>query len=115
MFDIKRIIKAAQYSKAGFIVAWQEEKAFRDDTALVILGLGVSSAYSNTLLEFFISLLSLILLLIVELLNTGLENLADKISMDFCAYCKAAKDLGSAAVFLILIFVFSYHTFLIVT
>ena len=84
---------------AGMRAAWINEAAFRQECvlALVLTPLGVwlgRSAVEHALL-----IGSLLLVIVVELLNSGIEAAVDRISMDRHSLAGRAKDLGSAAVF----------------
>lgn len=113
MLNIKRILNASKYSVQGLRAAWNEEKAFRDDLVVCAICLGLTFSFANSYEQVFISILSLVLLLVTELLNTGIESLADKVSPEFCEFCKVAKDVGSAAVMLVLVYIFFFHLYLI--
>jgi diacylglycerol kinase (ATP) len=98
--DRKRILRAFSHSTHGFIAAWQNEQAFRQEviTGLILFpALFISSA--NTIWK-VVLFLSFLLLLIVELLNSAVEAIADRVSYERNPLIKNAKDMGSAAVFL---------------
>ena len=95
----RRIVNATFFSMAGMRAAWINEAAFRQECvlALVLTPLGVwlgRSAVEHALL-----IGSLLLVIVVELLNSGIEAAVDRISMDRHSLAGRAKDLGSAAVF----------------
>jgi len=98
-----RIWHAAGYSLAGLRAGWGE-KAFRQEAiaAAVLLPLGLWLARSWV--EAALLLGSVLAVLIVELLNTGLETAIDRIGLERNPLSKRAKDMGSAAVFLSLLF-----------
>ena len=114
MLNIKRILNASKYSIAGFKTAIKTEQSFRDDLLVSIICIGISIFCSNNYLEFFISFLSVILLLITELLNTGIEYLANRITKEHDLEIKNAKDVGSTAVGLILAFIVIFHICIVI-
>ena len=98
---ITRVVKAAGYSIRGFIAAWRYESAFRQELALAALMVPVAFWVGRTAVEVILLLMSCILLvLIVELLNSGIEAVVDRISDEHHRLSGRAKDLGSSAVFL---------------
>lgn len=95
-----RIIKACKNSIDGLTVACKEEAAFRQILLLVCAGLPLAFIVSNAWVERIILILPLALCVIVELLNTAIENICDKVTTDYDLFIKKAKDLGSAAQFI---------------
>lgn len=100
---MKRIWRALFYSLHGFAAAWHDEEAFRQEVllALVLLPLAVVLAPSGV--GFALMAGSVLLVLVVELLNSAVEAAIDRVGEEFHALSKKAKDLGSAAVFLSLV------------
>jgi diacylglycerol kinase (ATP) len=105
-FSVVRVLRAAQYSEKGLRAAWRDEAAFRQELVLVLLlaplTLWLSLPSTDTVL--LISLMGLVL--VVELLNSGLEAIVDMASPDIHSLAAKAKDCGSAAVFVALITLF---------
>ena len=99
----KRIINAAGYSWLGFKAAYEHEAAFRQELWLAILLTPAGIYLGNTLLEKAILISTLLLVLIVELLNSAMEAIVDRISDDHHELSGRAKDIGSAAVFLAIV------------
>lgn len=99
---LNRIWHAAGYSIAGLRAGWQET-AFRQEAiaAMVLLPLAVWLA--RNWVEFALLAGSVVLLMVVELLNTGIETAIDRIGPEWHALSKRAKDMGSAAVLLTLL------------
>lgn len=100
---LTRIVNAAKYSMKGFKAGLINEAAIRQEFVLAII-LSVVSAFIYT------SVTQLILLIVmpwltvcVELLNSGIEAVVDRIGTEFHELSGRAKDLGSAAVFVMLI------------
>ena len=105
----KRLFFAFINSISGLKVAYLEESAFRQELLLCVILLPIPFLFPTSLIEKLIMIGSLFILLIVELLNTGIESAIDRISFLKQKLSKKAKDLGSAAVFLAFCYVlFSY-------
>lgn len=93
-----RIYRAMTCSRTGIATAFRNEAAFRQELYLcaVLLPLGLWLGHSNVERALLVG--SLLVVLIVELLNTAIEVVVDRISADRHALSGLAKDLGSAAV-----------------
>ena len=100
---IRRIVRAAGYSMAGLRAAWINEAAFRQECVLVAALLPVSLWLGETAAERSVLLATLLLVLIVELLNSAIEALVDRVGQEHHPLSGRAKDLGSAAVFVSLV------------
>jgi diacylglycerol kinase (ATP) len=97
---LKRIGSAFFYSIDGFKAAWRHEHAFRQELALAIAGTVIALLLPVSAFEKLALIAVLMLVLIVELINSALEAVVDRISLERHPLSKNAKDLGSAAVFL---------------
>jgi diacylglycerol kinase (ATP) len=100
MLSPLRILKAFGYSLDGLKAAWKSEQSFRDEVLISLLLIPLALKLGrNTIVE---SLLigSWLLVPIVELLNTGIEVLVERINPELHPLSKKAKDVGSAAVLL---------------
>ena len=95
---LERIINAFHFSAAGFKATWQNEEAFRQEVLLCIVAAPLGFLLGQTGVEKALLLGSLLLVLIVELLNTGIEVAIDRISFERHELSGRAKDIGSAAV-----------------
>jgi diacylglycerol kinase (ATP) len=100
---IKRIFSAIFNSLDGLRTAWRLEHAFRQELGVAIPGVIVALLLPVTLLERVALIAVLILMLITELVNSAIEAVVDRISLDHHELSKNAKDLGSAAVMLAVI------------
>ena len=100
---ITRLFKALGHSRAGFASAYRTEAAFRQEVWLAMLALPVALLIDVGLLERVLLIGSVLLVMIVELLNSGIEAVVDRISLERHELSKHAKDVGSAAVLLALI------------
>jgi diacylglycerol kinase (ATP) len=101
---LKRILPAVFYAVDGLKSAWKNEHAFRQELAIVIPGIIVALFCPVTALEKLLLIGVLVLVLIVELINSAIEATVDRVSLDRHPLSKNAKDFGSAAVFLAVLF-----------
>jgi len=99
----QRLLYATGYSWEGLKAAWRNEEAFRQESlmGLVLTPLALWLGDSN--LERVLLIGSLLLVIIAELLNSGLEAVVDRIGSQPHELSKRAKDIGSAAVFVSLV------------
>ncbi len=95
-----RLRAAWGYSWQGLRAAFRYEAAFRQELLLALLLLPAAWALARSSLEFVVLLLPMALVLVVELLNSAIEALADALSVERNELLGRAKDLGSAAVWL---------------
>ena len=104
---LSRLFDAAGYSAQGIRACWRNEAAFRQEVALLIVLLPLSFLAANSVEQWLLLVLPLILLLIVELLNSAVENVVDRIGGEHHDLSGRAKDMGSAAVLFCLLMVAS--------
>ncbi len=97
---ITRILNAIRYSRDGFVAAWKNEAAFREELLLAAITIPLAFYLGKTGVERALMVGSMLFILIVEILNSGLEAIVDKASPEKHELAKRAKDMGSAAVFL---------------
>ena len=102
---IKRVFKASYCSYLGLKAAFKEESAFRQELLLACLMLPVSFLLAVSVMHWAILVSVLLLVLIVELLNSAIEALTDRVSTEHHILSGRAKDMGSAAVTLSLLIV----------
>jgi diacylglycerol kinase (ATP) len=98
----KRVLNATGYSFRGFKYALKHEAAFRQELALVLILTPVAIWLGRNRWELLALMAPMMLVLIVEVINSAIEALADEISLERLERLGAAKDLGSAAVFIAL-------------
>ena len=98
-----RLINATKYSCSGLKLAYKQELAFRLEIYLSCVIIPLAFYCSNTNIELAVLIGSWLLVLIVELLNTAIEAVVDRISQEQHALAKLAKDVASAAVLITLI------------
>ena len=96
-------MNATHYSLAGLAAAAKHEDAFRQELILVVLLTPLALWLGDTGVERALMIGSLIVVLIVELLNSAVEATVDRISFENHRLAKRAKDIGSAAVMLSLV------------
>lgn len=100
---IRRLINACGYSLEGFKAAFKHEDAFRQEVFLAIVLIPLAVYLGQNPIEQALMIASVLLVLIVELLNSAIEAAVDHTSTEHNALAKQAKDIGSAAVFFALI------------
>lgn len=100
---LRRLIAATACSASGFRAAWRHEEAFRQEVALALVLAPVAMWLGQTMLQRALLLGSCVLVLIVELLNSAVEAVVDRIGHDPHELSAQAKDMGSTAVLLSLI------------
>ena len=100
---ITRAFRAAINSWNGLIYAFKEESAFRQELALSLILIPLAIYLPVTPVEKILLIASVILVLVIELLNSSVEAAIDRISFEVHDLSKRAKDFGSAAVMLALL------------
>ena len=100
---IKRLLNAFKYSVAGTLAAFKHEDAFRQEVILSIVLIPLAIYLGQTPIEQALMIASILLIIIVELLNSSVEATVDRISVKRHKLAKRAKDIGSAAVFFSLV------------
>ena len=98
-----RLMRATGYSLAGLKTAYRGENAFRLEAWFAVVMWPASFWIGRTWIEVAMLAGSVTLVLIVELLNSGIEAAIDRVSFELHDLSKRAKDLASAAVFLSLV------------
>ncbi|WLS78624.1 diacylglycerol kinase [Erwinia pyri] len=97
---LTRIIKAAGYSWKGIRAAWQNEAAFRQEAVAAVIATIVACWLDVDAMTRVLLIGSVVLVIIVEILNSALEAVVDRIGSEFHPLSGRAKDMGSAAVLL---------------
>lgn len=100
---LRRLLNAFGYSMAGIKAAYKNEDAFRQEVLMAIVLIPLAIYLGETGLEKAIMIASVLLVIIVELLNSSIEATVDRISLENHNLAKRAKDIGSAAVLVSLI------------
>ena len=99
---LQRVWRAFHYSLDGFRAAYKYEDAFRQEALLAALLIPVTFFLPVSGIGQALMIASVLLVLIVELINSAIEATVDRVSLDRHHLSKRAKDIGSAAVFLAL-------------
>ncbi len=102
---LSRLYDATGYSASGIRACWRNEAAFRQEVLLSAVLLPLSFFVAASIEQWLLLIAPLILLLIVELLNSAVENVVDRIGHEPNALSGRAKDMGSAAVLMCLLMV----------
>lgn len=95
---LRRLINATGYSLQGLKAAWRHEAAFRQEMMLVLPLLPVALWLGTTMIQRAVLIFSLLLILIVELINSAIETAIDRIGLEHHELSGRAKNMGSAAV-----------------
>ncbi len=93
---------AAVYSMRGFIAAWRHEEAIRQELLCSILLVFLAVYLGNNNIEYILMIGSVLLVVLVELLNSAIEAVVDRVGLEHNELSGRAKDMGSAAVFIAL-------------
>jgi diacylglycerol kinase (ATP) len=101
--DLGRVIRAFGYSLAGLRAAYIRESAFRQELALFVILAPLGVWLGRSPIERVLLVGSLMLVLIVELLNSAVEAAVDRLGAEPHEFSGRAKDMGSAAVLLALL------------
>ncbi|MDP3874456.1 MAG: diacylglycerol kinase [Methyloversatilis sp.] len=100
---LRRLLNATRYSAEGLGAAFRHEDAFRQEVIAAIVLIPLAIWLGNTGVERSLMSFAVLLVLIVELLNSAVEATVDRISLENHRLAKRAKDIGSAAVMLALL------------
>lgn len=103
---IKRVINAVGYSMQGLKAAWLNEAAFRQECLLLLILLPAAAMLGESTGEKILLVGAWVLVMIVELLNSAVEAVVDRVGEDYHELAGRAKDLGSAAVMVSILLAF---------
>ena len=95
---LRRTFSAFFYSVDGIKAAWQHEHAFRQEVLLIIVASAIALSLKVSAFEKLVLIVVLLHVLVVELINSAIEAIVDRISLERHPLSKRAKDIGSAAV-----------------
>lgn len=95
---MKRLLSAGGYAAEGLVEAFKTEEAFRQEVILACVLIPMSFFITASVAEHALLVASVLFVLFVELLNTAVETVVERISDEIHPLSKRAKDLGSAAV-----------------
>ena len=100
---LRRIVNAFGYSKSGLAAAYRNEAAFRQEVLLAAVMIPLALFLPASGAGRALMMGSVMLVLVVELLNSAVEAVVDRVSLENHALAKRAKDIGSAAVMVALV------------
>ena len=100
---LERIINAFHFSAAGFKATWKNEEAFRQEVLLLMVAVPLALWLGHSRVEQLLLIGSLVMVLLVELLNSAVEAVVDRVGFEQHELSGRAKDIGSAAVMLSLV------------
>jgi diacylglycerol kinase (ATP) len=101
----KRLINACFFSVAGFKATWKHEEAFRQEVILLVISTPIAIWLGGSAIEKVLLIGSVVLVLLVELLNSAIEAVVDRVGLEHHELSGRAKDIGSAAVMMSLAWV----------
>jgi len=97
---LKRFTNAFLFSFAGFKATWKHEEAFRQEVMVFIAAVPLAIWLAENNIERVLLIASVGLVMVVELLNSAIEAVVDRIGVEYHELAGRAKDIGSAAVML---------------
>ena len=97
---LKRFVNAIFFSFAGFKATWVYEEAFRQEVLAFIMAVPLAFWLTDNNIERVLLIASVVLVMVVELLNSAVEAVVDRIGVEYHELAGRAKDIGSAAVML---------------
>ncbi|MFI0488858.1 MAG: diacylglycerol kinase [Yersinia sp. (in: enterobacteria)] len=95
-----RIYKAVGYSVKGLTANWKNEAAFRQEVVIAIVAIIMAFWLEVTAITRILLISSVVLVIIIEVTNSAIEAVVDRIGSEYHELSGRAKDMGSAAVFL---------------
>jgi diacylglycerol kinase (ATP) len=96
---IRRVLLATRYSCQGLRVGWRTQATLRYEFCILLVVIPAAFWLGRTAIERALLIGSWLLVIVVELINSAIESVVDRIGSDFHDLSGRAKDLGSAAVF----------------
>lgn len=100
---LKRFINAISFSIAGFKATWKYEEAFRQEVLVFVVTVPLAITLGKNNIETILLIACVALVLVVELLNSAIEAIVDRVGTEYHELAGRAKDTGSAAVMLTII------------
>lgn len=115
IFNPKHLFGAARNSVSGLVFAWKGEQAFRHEVVVLAVLTVLLLVTQKTWTEWLLVLGGWVAVMVVELLNSAIEEAFDLVTTEWNAHVKRGKDLASAAIFLAMIvnFFLWIHVFLL--
>ena len=112
---IKRILNAFVFSWQGFKAAFNYEEAFRQEVFILLIAVPLALWLGGTGIEKALMIGSVLILMIVELLNSAIEAVVDRAGSEWNELAGRAKDMGSAAVLLAIVNVILVWGFILIS
>lgn len=103
LINPKHLLGATRNSLAGLVQAWRSEQAFRHEVLVLVVLVLVLVLTDKSAGQWLLVLGGWITVMVVELLNSAVEEAFDLISRDWNSHIKAGKDMASAAIFLTMV------------
>ncbi|MDP8033371.1 diacylglycerol kinase [Pasteurella atlantica] len=100
---LTHFFKAAGYSIQGLKAAFKYEAGFRHEIGAALIMLPLAFILGNTNIEIALLVASVLMVFVIELLNSGLEAIVDRVGKEYHELSGRAKDMGSAAVFMAMV------------
>lgn len=100
---LARVIKAYIYTQQGLVATFKSEAAFRQEVALAVILIPLALYFGPGGIAKAMMVASVLLVLIIELINSAIESVVNRFGPEWNVYAKNAKDAGSAAVFISLV------------
>lgn len=97
---LKRFINAIFFSMAGFKATWKHEEAFRQEVIVFFISIPLAIWLGKSNIEIILLIASVGIVMVVELLNSAIEAVVDRVGVEYHELAGRAKDIGSAAVFM---------------
>ena len=97
---LTRVINAAGYSLKGLKAAWINEAAFRQESVAAIIAIIIAFYLDLSYMDRILLVSSVVLVAIIELVNSAIEAVVDRVGSEYHELSGRAKDIGSAAVFI---------------
>lgn len=110
----RRFVNAFLFSFAGFKSAWTHEEAFRQEVVISLVALPLAFWLGKNNIEIVLLIASVVFVLVVELLNSAIETVVDRVSVEHHELSGRAKDIGSAAVMLTIILAIATWLFILI-
>lgn len=108
-----RLINATRYSLQGLKTTFRKEQAFRFQLFCLLIAIPLAFVIARTALGVFLLIASVVFVMIVELLNTGIEMIVDRVGVEHHKLSGRSKDAASAAVFLSILTVGAFWLFVL--
>jgi diacylglycerol kinase (ATP) len=110
----RRILNACSFSAAGFRAVWTHEEAFRQEVLIFVVTTPLAIWLGQTPIEKLLLIGSVVLVLLIELLNSAIEAIVDRVGLERHELSGRAKDIGSAAVMLSLVWAAITWTYILI-